>query len=125
MLLNVRWNTPLDAIGAADAGAGVGAGAEAGPGRGAEGAGGPSPLIAVQPPTKLYFCQTPETLKPLNKYIFYDADITPEGKRRYLPGVSKERYGNVYNRIYCYFFPCAQRGTLDKIWKTSWYICTV
>jgi len=57
-------------------------------GRGAGGAGGPSPLIAVQPPTKLYFRQTPKTLEPLNKYIFYDADITPEGKKRYLPGVS-------------------------------------
>ena len=75
----------MGAAGAADAGAGVGAGAGAGPGRGA---GGPSPLIAVQPPTKLYFRQTPKTLEPLNKYIFYDADITPEGKKRYLPGVS-------------------------------------
>ena len=57
-LLNVRWNTPLGATGVADAGAGVGAGARAGPGRGAGGAGGPSPLVAVQPPTKLYFRQT-------------------------------------------------------------------
>ena len=57
-LLNVRWNTHLGATGAADAGAGVGAGARAGPGRGAGGAGGPSPLVAVQPPTKLYFRQT-------------------------------------------------------------------
>jgi hypothetical protein len=32
-LLTVRWNTPLGATGAADAGAGVGAGAGAGPGR--------------------------------------------------------------------------------------------
>jgi len=40
VLLNVRWNTPLGATGAADAGAGVGAGAGAGPGRGAGGAGG-------------------------------------------------------------------------------------
>jgi len=52
-LVNVRWNTPLGATGAADAGAGVGAGAGAGPGRGAGGAVGPSPLIGVQPPTKL------------------------------------------------------------------------
>jgi hypothetical protein len=78
----------LGAIIAADAGAGVGAGAGAGPGRGAGGAGGPSPLIAVQPPTKLYYRQTPETPEPLNKYIFYDADIMPEGKKPYLPGVS-------------------------------------
>jgi hypothetical protein len=56
MLLNVRWNTPLGATGAADAGAGVGAGAGAGPGRGAGGAGGPS-LIAVQPPTNLIFAK--------------------------------------------------------------------
>ena len=55
-------------------------------GRGAGGAGGPSPLIAVQPPTKLYFRQTLETPEPLNKYIFYD--ITPKGKKRYLPGMS-------------------------------------
>ena len=89
-LLNVRWNTPLDATGAADDGAGVsvGAGAGAGPGRGAGGAGGPSPIITVQPPTKLYFRQNPETPAPLNKYVFYDADITPEGKQRYLPGVN-------------------------------------
>ena len=82
-LLNVRWNTPLGATGAADAGAGVGvgAGAGAGPGRGAGGAGGPSPLIAVQPPTKLNFRQTPETPEPLNKFIFYDANITPVGKK--------------------------------------------
>ena len=87
-LLNVRWYTPLGATGAADAGAGVGAGAGAKPGRGAGGAGGPSSLITVQPTTKLYFRQTPETPEPLNKYIFYDADITLEGKIRYLPGVS-------------------------------------
>ena len=62
-------------------------------GRGAGGAGGPSPLIAVQPPTKLYFCQIPETPEPLNKYIFYDTAITPEGKKCYLPGVSTVRYG--------------------------------
>jgi len=62
-LLTVRWNTPLGATGAADAGAGVGAGAGAGPERGA---GGLFPLIAVQPPTKLYFCQTLETPEPLN-----------------------------------------------------------
>ena len=55
----------MGAIGAADAGAGVGAGVGAG-----RGAGGPSPLIAVQPPTKLYFRQTPETPEPLNKYIY-------------------------------------------------------
>jgi hypothetical protein len=78
----------LGATGAADAGAGVGAKVGAGPGRGAGRAGGPSPLIAVWPPTKLNFRQTPETPEPLNKYIFYDADITPEGKKRYLPGVS-------------------------------------
>jgi hypothetical protein len=42
-LLNVRWNTPLGATGAAAAAAagdGVGAGAGAGPGKGAGGAGG-------------------------------------------------------------------------------------
>ena len=55
---------------------------------GGGGAGGPSPLIAAQPPTKLYFCQIPETPEPLNKNILYDADITPEGKERYLPGES-------------------------------------
>jgi len=42
----------LGASGAANAGAGVGAGDEAGPGRGAE---GPSPLITVHSPTKLFF----------------------------------------------------------------------
>ena len=45
-----------------------------------------SPLIAVQPPSKLYFRQTPETPEPLNKYIFYDTDITPEGKTVICPG---------------------------------------
>ena len=55
-LLNVRWNTPLGATGAANAGAGVGAGDEAGPGRGAGEAEGPSPLITVHSPTKL-FCR--------------------------------------------------------------------
>jgi len=64
-------------------GLGRGLGGERGGGGGA-----PSLLIAVQPPTKLYFRQTPETPEPLNKYIIYDADITPEGKKRYLPGVS-------------------------------------
>ena len=54
-LLNVCWNTPLGATGAADAGAGVGAGAEAGPGMVAGGAEGPPPLITVHSPTKLYF----------------------------------------------------------------------
>ena len=44
--------------------------------------------MRVQPPTKFCFRQTPETPEPLNKYIFYDADITPEGKKRYFPGVS-------------------------------------
>ena len=64
--------------------AGVGAGAGAGPGRGA---GGPSLLIAVQPPTKLYFRQTPETPEPLNKYICYDTGITPErAKHAIYPG---------------------------------------
>jgi hypothetical protein len=52
---SVRWNTPLGATGAANAGAGVGAGDEAGPGRGAGRAEGPSPLITVHSPTKLYF----------------------------------------------------------------------
>jgi len=37
------------------------------------------------------FSQTPETREPLNKYIFYDTDITPEGEKRYLPGVSTVR----------------------------------
>jgi hypothetical protein len=79
----------LGATGAADAGAGVGAGAGAGPGRGAGGAGGAGGLlIAVQPPIKLCFCQTPETPEPLYKYIFYDADIRLDGKKRYLPWVS-------------------------------------
>jgi hypothetical protein len=45
----------LGATGAANAGAGVGAGDEAGPGRGAGGTEGPSPLITVHSPTKLYF----------------------------------------------------------------------
>ena len=56
-LLNVRWNTPLGATGAAAAAAagdGVGAGAGAGPGRGA---GGPSLLIAVQPLTNFIFAK--------------------------------------------------------------------
>ena len=52
------------------------------------GRGGLLRVIAVQPPTKLYFCQIPETPEPLNKNILYDADITPEGKERYLPGES-------------------------------------
>ena len=51
-----------------------------------------SPLIAVQPPTKLKFRQNPETPELLNKYIFYDTDITPEGKKRYLTGMSTVRY---------------------------------
>ena len=47
------------------AGAGVGAGAGAGPGRGAGGAWGPSPLITVHSPTKLYFANPghPRSLK--------------------------------------------------------------
>ena len=43
--------------------------------------------------TKLAFCQTQETPEPLNEYIFYNTDITPEGKKRYLPGVSTVRHG--------------------------------
>ena len=57
-----------------------GAGAGAGAGRGL------LRLIDVQPP--LNFRQTPETPEPLKKYIFYDADITSEGRKRELPGVS-------------------------------------
>ena len=71
-------------VGSPGAGAHVcrapGAGAGAGAGRGL------LRLIDVQPP--LYIRQTPETPEPLNTYIFYDADITPEGKKRYFPGVS-------------------------------------
>ena len=83
----VRAHVCRAAAGAGAPGAGAGAragaaGAKAGAGAGA----GPSLLIAIQPPN--YFRQTPETPEPLNKYIFYDADVTPEGKRRYLPGVS-------------------------------------
>jgi len=44
-----------DAGASADAGAAAGAGAGAGPGRGAGGAEGPSPLITVNSPIKLYF----------------------------------------------------------------------
>jgi hypothetical protein len=54
-----------------------------------------SPLIAVQPPTKLKFRQNPETPELLNKYIFYDTDITPEGKEHYYPGLSTVRYGTL------------------------------
>jgi len=41
----------------------------------------------------LCFCQTPEFPEPLNEYVFYDTDTTPEGKKHYLPGVSSVRYG--------------------------------
>ena len=71
-------------VGSPGAGAHVcrapGAGAGAGAGRGL------LRLIDVQPP--LNFRQTPETPEPLKKYIFYDADITSEGRKRELPGVS-------------------------------------
>jgi len=43
-------------------------------------------------PPNLYFRQTPEISDPLNKYIFHDTDITPEGKKRYLTGMSTVRY---------------------------------
>jgi hypothetical protein len=53
---SVRWNTPLGATGAANAGAGVGAGAEAGPGGERGGAEGPSPLITLftHPPNFIF-----------------------------------------------------------------------
>jgi len=50
-------------------GLGQGPGAEREGGRRPE---GPSPLITVQPSTKLYFCQSWATLEPHNKYIIYD-----------------------------------------------------
>jgi hypothetical protein len=71
---------------------GAGAGAGAGPGREAGGQGGWG-AIAVQPPTKLYFCQTPETPEPMNKCIFYIPRYHAGGQKTLLPGVSLERYG--------------------------------
>jgi len=66
-LLNVHWNTPLGATGAADVG--VGAGAGAGPGRGAGGAGGPSPIIAV-------YLFSPNPGNPgASEQIFYTTNI--------------------------------------------------
>jgi hypothetical protein len=62
-------------------------------------------------PTKLYFRQTPETQEPLNKYIFYDTDITPEGKKRYLPGVSTVRYGSLF------MYACRTHTSLAGIFK--------
>jgi len=136
--LNVRWNTPLGATGAADAGGGVGAGAGAGPWRGAGGRGGLLRSLLFSHPLNIifrvgqiriytpymtvylvislpklpyihriymilanpnYFRQTPETPEPLNKYMFYDTDIAPEGKTRYLLGVSTVRCGMVYKRL--------------------------
>jgi len=47
---------------------------------------GPSPLITVHPPTKLYFRQSRATPEPQNKYILNDTGTTPEGKKRYYPG---------------------------------------
>jgi len=85
MLLNVRWNTPLGATGAADAGAGVGAGAGAGPGRGAGGGGGAF-AHRCSATHQLNFRQTPETPEPLNLYVINDTDITPEGKNEIYPG---------------------------------------
>jgi len=49
---------------------------------------GPSLLIAVQPPIKLYFCQSWASPEPQNKYILYDTGTTPESKKRYLSGMS-------------------------------------
>jgi len=54
---------------------------------------GPSPLITVHPPTKLYFRQSRATPEPENKYIFNDTGTTPEGQTRYLPGMISKRYG--------------------------------
>ena len=85
---------------AAGAGAGAGAGAAgagAGAGAGATGAkagAGPSPLITVNPRTKLYFRQSRATLEPQNKNIFNDTGTTPEEKKHYLPGIILKRYGN-------------------------------
>jgi len=84
--------------GAADARAGVGAGAGAGPGRGA---GGPSPLIAVQPPTRYYFCQTPETPEPLNKYIFLRVLILYARDQSISYTVVMHTYLEVLNRLLC------------------------
>ena len=54
--------------------------------------------MRVQPPTKFCFRQTPETPEPLDKYIFYNTVlITPEGKNRYLLGVSTVRWYGIKN----------------------------
>jgi hypothetical protein len=74
--------------------AGAGAGAE-GAGAGAGAGAGPSPLITVHPLTKLYFRQSRATPEPQNKYILNDTETTPEGKKRYSPGMISERYGIV------------------------------
>ena len=59
-----------------------------------------APLITVHPPTKL--CQSRATPEPQNKYILNDAGTTPEGKKRYLPGMISERYGMYTVYIYRY-----------------------
>jgi len=58
--------------GAGAAGAGAGAGVEAGT--------GPSPLITVHPPTKLYFRQSQATPEPQNKYTLNDTGTTRRAK---------------------------------------------
>ena len=45
------------------------------------------------PTHKTVFCQFRATPEPQNKYILNDTGTTPEGKKRYLPGMISERYG--------------------------------
>jgi len=78
----------LGATGVADAGAGVGAGAGAGPGRGAGGRGGFLHSSLFNQPPNLFSPNPGNPGASELKKIFYDTNITPEGKNRYLPGVS-------------------------------------
>jgi len=40
----------------------------------------------------------------MNKYISYDTDITPEGKKHYLPGVSRVSQNHTYTAYVQYFW---------------------
>jgi len=49
-------------------------------------------LRSVHPPTKHYFRQPRATPEPQHKYMLNDTGTTPEGKKRYLPGMISKRY---------------------------------
>jgi len=94
---NVRWNTPLGATGAADAGTGVGAGAGAGPGRGARGGLLRSSLFSHSPNFIFAKPRKPRSLWiKKNFFFFYVTDIKQRAKTLFTWG----EYGKVrYNKL--------------------------